>query len=75
MNINPFSGRMKQPERHRFYSERRSTSQMPTLQDIKSRLNKKPYNKAINELRNIDNIPEPRRKLRLMAQVNEKILE
>lgn len=47
---------------------------MPSVQEIKRRLQEKPYHMAILRLREIDKIEEPRKKLRLMTEVNELIL-
>lgn len=75
MSINPILADSAQNPRHRFYSDRHSNANIPTIDEIKRRLTNKPYNKAILKLREIDNIPEPRKKLRLMVEVNDAILE
>ena len=62
-------------QRHRFYSGRHGFENPPPLEEIKSRLSEKPYQKAINKLREIDEISQPRKKLRLMNKVNDLILE
>jgi urate oxidase len=75
MSINPILADSAINQRHRFYSDRHSNSNIPTIDEIKRRLANKPYSKAIIKLREIDNIAEPRKKLRLMVEVNDAILE
>ena len=77
MRINPFDETEKnsKPLRHRLYSDKHIRNENITIEDIKQRLREKPYNKAIMILRQIDQIQEPRKKLRLMGEVNDTILE
>lgn len=57
------------------YSDKHIHTEIVTIDDIKQRLRVKPYNKAILQLRKIEQIEEPRKKLRLMGEVNDIILE
>lgn len=75
MKIDPFLKNTEDTPRHRFYSNRNSCGELPTIKEIRRRLSEKPYNKAIMQLRQLDKIEEPRKKLRLLGQVNDSILE
>ena len=64
-----------QKPRSRFFSDKRLHSCSITLEDIKRRLKEKPYLKAIEHLRKLEEIEEPRKKLKLLGEVNLKVLE
>lgn len=75
--MDPFNkiGSSNEPQRHRFYSGKHTKAKIPTMEEIKERINQKPYHKAIKRLRDIEEVDQPRKKLRLMNQVNDLILK
>jgi hypothetical protein len=64
----------KNKERHRFYSGRNTDHRIPGIGEIKARLSEKPYIKAIEKLRKMDEVQQPRKKLKLMDEVNELLI-
>ena len=74
-SINPFDGDAQQPPRNRLFSDKRFHNTSITIDEIKRRLKEKPYQKAIDHLRLLGDIEEPRKKLKLLGEVNWKIIE